>query len=70
MSGVSKKFTIVSFSDQSVEVVPTIWISNQQCWFPQEVSKGFSKLQSNPDTQVGSNWKLFDIVVVGTSGKF
>jgi len=70
--GHEKTFSIVEFTiDNSVEIVPSSWISEnqQECKFPCPIPKGFLKVQSNIDSPTEENWTDYKISFVKRYGK-
>lgn len=68
----AKTWTIVIFTDEdSVEVVPSNWISNNKCYWPSlttEKLKAAIKYHDAPNT----SWPLYPIRLIrnGTFGKY
>jgi len=55
MESLKKTFSIVEFTvDNTVEVVPSSWVSETQenCKYPSPIPKGFLKVQWNVDSLV------------------
>jgi hypothetical protein len=72
MSTVQNKFSIVEFeSDCGVEVVPTLWLSEdfRHCKFPTPIPKGFSRIQSEESSVPEDNWTDYRVKLVGSFGK-
>ena len=68
----SRQFSVVFFpSDNSVEVVPTNWLSadQKQCPFPLGKSKGLKKLQKNANSVPDSAWPTWDVSLAKTYSK-
>jgi len=67
-----KSFVVVLFpSDNSVEVVPSKWLSEDQntCAFPPSPPKGFRELQKNPDASPLSDWPAWNIEIKKAYGE-
>lgn len=67
-----KSFVVVHFynSDDTYEVVPRHWISEDQTTshFPAGPSKAVLKLQTNKNTSVDPAWPVYDINIIKSYG--
>jgi len=66
-----KAFSVVYFpSDNSIEVVPSSWLSTDQgtCPFPTIQGKGFKDLQQNPNSTPDTAWPVWNVEVKKTYG--
>lgn len=67
-----KTFSVVHFpTDNSYEVVPSSWISEDQisAYFPSNKPKGFQTLQSSSDGVADSSWPTWEISIIKSYGK-
>jgi len=68
---VLKAFTVVHFEDDSVEVVPSTWITEDQqhCSFPDPPPKGFKKLQRAVGSEPEETWEKFPCKCIKSYGR-
>ena len=62
-----KSFVVVNFdTDDSVEVVPATWISEDQsaCPFPTTIPRNFGRLQIDPNSTPDSDWPVWGVTCV------
>ncbi len=67
-----KKFSVLFFpSDNSIEVVPSKWISEDKktCPFPLAGVVNFKELQKDSNSSPDPSWPIWEVVVKKTYGK-
>jgi hypothetical protein len=63
-------FSVVHFlNDDSVEVVPSKWITEDSCKFPDKLTKGLGKLLRNSDKEPCDSWESYKIKLVKSYGR-
>lgn len=68
-----KSFSVVNFLiDNSVEVVPSSWITEDQkhCVFPSNKPQGLQKLQAQAGSKVDKSWPVWEITILKSYGKW
>jgi hypothetical protein len=75
LGSLSKPFTVVLFPcDNSVEAVPTKWISSDKktCFWPNKSLKStvLQKLTGDPNSCPGEDWTNFSVTIIKEYGKY
>jgi hypothetical protein len=68
-----KTFSVVHFlSDNSVEVVPSTWVSGDQsnCFWPKKTPKNFDTIRDDPGSIPQPSWVAHDVKVIKSYGKY
>ena len=64
-SVVLKSFSVLHFSDNTIEVAPSKWIDViNKCRFPKKRPKGFQKIQGDKHSTSDPLWPECDIEVI------
>lgn len=67
-----KAYCVVNFlSDNSVEVVPATWLSEDQnnCFWPKKTPNNFRTLRDNPESVPLLGWEPHQVQVINAYGK-
>lgn len=66
-----KLFAIVHFiKDNTVEIVPKLWIKDGQCKFPNKLSKAVKKQLKKSESFPNSTWPEWKIEVIKECSKY
>ena len=68
----AKKFAVVRFDDNSIEVIPTAWITNDDTaayWPPFKTVPQFAKFVSNATEPDKKKWELVSVQVKKIASK-
>jgi hypothetical protein len=71
-SDVLHKFCVVHFIlDNSVEVAPTKWLTDDQqfCKFPSAPPPSFYKIQTNCEAEANQEWPIWKVKIIKSYGK-